>query len=74
MRILRNSVSHYERIVHWKDLPQQHNQLFECIKWIDDTAFRMVSKIDSFESTYALGINPFIELVRQNWNDPLEYS
>lgn len=74
MRILRNSVSHYERIVHWNDLPQQHCQLLECIKWIDDTAFRMVSKIDSFENVYTSGINPFIELVRQNWNDPFELS
>ena len=69
IRILRNSVSHYERIVHWKDLPQQHNQLLECIKWIDDAAFSMISEIDSFDEIYTTGINPFIELVRQNWND-----
>lgn len=29
----------------------------------------MISETDSFENIYSTGINPFIKLVQQNWND-----
>lgn len=35
MRLLRNRVSHYERLIHWRDLKDQHLQLLECIKWLN---------------------------------------
>ena len=41
----------------------------ECIKWIDDAAFRMISEIDSFDEIYETGINPFIKFVQQKWNE-----
>ncbi len=68
MRILRNSVSHYERILHWKDLPQQHNQLLECIKWLDESAFQLLSEIDFFDYIFSAGVNPFLVLVSKKWN------
>lgn len=39
IRLLRNRVSHYERLIHWKDLTAQHLQLFECIRWLSDESY-----------------------------------
>ena len=68
IRILRNRVSHYERIIHWKDLLSQHEQILECIKWLDEEAFYLVSEIDMFDYIYSAGVNPFLVLVNKKWN------
>ena len=68
IRVLRNRVSHYERIVHWKDLEAQHVQLSECVKWLDESSFQLLSEIDFFDYIFSAGINPFLVLVSKKWN------
>lgn len=67
-RLLRNRISHYERIIHWKDLKEQHLQLLECIKWINEEAFEIVKKVDCFDEVYSDGVQPFKLLIQNNWN------
>jgi len=68
IRVLRNRVSHYERILHWKDLESQHAQLSECIKWLDESAFQLLTEIDFFDYIFSAGVNPFLVLVSKKWN------
>ena len=68
MRLLRNRVSHYERLIHWKDLKDQHLQLLECIKWLNVESYNIVKEIDCFDAVYSAGIQPFKTLVQNNWN------
>ena len=68
IRILRNRVSHYERIIHWKDLQAQHEQILQCIYWIDEAAYKLALETDLFDYIYAAGINPFKTLVSKKWN------
>ena len=68
MRLLRNRVSHYERLIHWKDLTQQHKQLLECIKWLSPVSFELAIKINCFDNIIQDGITPWINLVKENWN------
>ncbi|MBP3562754.1 MAG: hypothetical protein J6J67_09675 [Treponema sp.] len=68
MLLLRNRVSHYERLIHWKDLKDQHSQLLECIKWLNVESYNIVKEIDCFDAVYSTGIQPFKTLVQNNWN------
>ena len=68
MRILRNRVSHYERIIHWKDLQTQHDQLLECIYWLDTSSYELATEIDFFDYIYSANVNPFLTLVTKKWN------
>lgn len=68
MRLLRNRVSHYERLIHWKDLTQQHKQLLECIKWLSPVSFELAIKINCFDKIIQDGITPWINLVKENRN------
>ena len=68
MRHLRNRVSHYERIIHWKDLLAQHGQLLECIRWMDGTAHILAKEMDNFADVHAEGLSLFVALVKERWN------
>ena len=68
MRLLRNRVSHYERIIHWKDLSAQHGQLLECIRWMDGTAHILAKGTDNFADVHAEGLSPFVAFVKECWN------
>ena len=68
MRLLRNRVSHYERLIHWKDLQEQHDQLLECICWLSKESYQLANHIDSFNDVYSAGIQPFKEIIQHNWN------
>lgn len=68
IRILRNRVSHYERVIHWKDLQAQHNQLLQCIYLLDEAAYNLALETDMFDYFYAAGINPFKKFVNKKWN------
>ena len=68
MRLLRNRVSHYERLIHWKDLKDQHLQLLECIQWLNVESYNLVKEIDCFDAVFSAGIQPFKTLVQNNWN------
>lgn len=68
MRLLRNRVSHYERLIHWKDLKAQHDQLLECIRWLNEETYQVVKEIDTFDATYSAGIKPFKILINHKWS------
>lgn len=58
----------YERLIHWKDLKDQHLQLLECIKWLSVEAYNVAKEVDTFDKVYNAGISPLKKLVQDNWN------
>jgi len=54
IRRLRNRVSHYEPIWHWQDLPQQHDQIIEVIRWIEPELIKLL-EVGRFLEVYRLG-------------------
>lgn len=56
IRALRNRVFHFEPIWHWQDLPQQHDEIIEAIKWIDPALLDLI-QIDRFNEVYSRGPN-----------------
>ena len=64
MRMLRNRISHYERIIHWKDLSAQHDLLLEMIKAIDVNAYAIAFETDTFYDIYNSGIAPWKDKVK----------
>lgn len=67
IRELRNRVFHHERIIHWKDLEQQHEQLLGAIKWISDDLYELALVLDRFTPIYDTGIQPWKEKIRYHW-------
>ena len=67
IRYLRNRVFHHERIVHWKDLQEQHSRLIETIGWISPELCDVALKLDRFLETYTHGIGPWIVSIRNHW-------
>ncbi len=51
IRRLRNRIYHYEPIWHWKDLPQQHQDIVEAIKWIEPELLALVD-VEKFPEVY----------------------
>lgn len=68
IRILRNRVSHHERIIHWKDLPTQHYELLESIKWLDNASYELAVSCDKFPKVYAKSFKVYKRYVRWHWN------
>lgn len=56
IRQLRNRIFHYEPIWHWRDLPQQHQDILEAITWIEPLSRDLVVAIDRFPEAYATGL------------------
>jgi hypothetical protein len=67
IRQLRNRVFHHERIIHWKDLPDQHAHIIETLGWISPELSEMTLKLDRFLNTYKAGIDPWIAQLRNHW-------
>jgi hypothetical protein len=67
IRQLRNRVFHHERIIHWKDLADQHNRIVETIGWISPQLQEMALKLDRFAETHSAGIDPWIAQLRNHW-------
>lgn len=68
LRQLRNRVAHHERVIHWNTLKDLHNQLLECIKWINSETYELTKKIDTFDKVYKDGEGKYQNLVNNNWN------
>ena len=68
IRILRNRVSHHERIIHWKDLDIQHNELLESIKWLDNASYELACSCDKFPKIYAKSFKSCNKYVKKHWN------
>ena len=67
VRQLRNRVFHHERVIHWKDLPQQHADIIEIISWIGPELAEMALKLDRFLETHKAGIDPWMAQLRNHW-------
>lgn len=61
IRTLRNRIFHHERIIHWIDLPQQHQLILEFLGWLSLDLKELASIVDTFPSVHAKGIQPFLE-------------
>jgi len=67
IRQLRNRVFHHERIIHWKDLPDQHAGIIETLGWVSPELSEMVLKLDRFLETHKAGIAPWVNRLRNHW-------
>ncbi|MCJ7543408.1 MAG: hypothetical protein MUP47_02400 [Phycisphaerae bacterium] len=67
IRQLRNRVFHHERVIHWKDLPDQHAHIIETIGWISPELSEMALKLDRFLETHRAGIAPWVAKVQNHW-------
>ncbi len=65
--LLRNRISHHERIIHWKDLPSQHDYLLKITNWINPNSYVMIEKFDRFNDVYSNGIDPWKAKIREHW-------
>ena len=59
IRVLRNRVSHHERIIHWENLSDQHDELLESIKWLDKSSYELAYSCDRFSKVYAKEFNKY---------------
>jgi hypothetical protein len=67
IRELRNRVFHHERIIHWKDLKQQHEKLLEAINWISPELYELAKVLDRFNKIYKEGIQPWKTKILNHW-------
>ena len=70
IRQLRNRIFHHERIVHWKDIVTQHDNILETIGWISPELNEMTRALDKFKKTHADGIDPWKAKIRSHWPKP----
>lgn len=70
IRILRNRVFHHERIVHWKDLDDQHELILDVISWISPELREMADALDRFQSLRKSGLNPWLAKLQHHWPQP----
>ncbi|MFP4139058.1 MAG: hypothetical protein ACOCZU_01940 [Planctomycetota bacterium] len=67
IRTLRNRVFHHERIIHWKNLEDQHAQILQVIQWISEPLADLASKLDRFHETNQKRIQPWVESLQNHW-------
>jgi hypothetical protein len=67
IRTLRNRVFHHERIIHWKDLADQHADIIETIGWISPELREMAAALDRFTTIHSAGIDPWKKKIQQHW-------
>ena len=59
IRNLRNRVFHHERLLHWRDLDQQHALLLHLIGWLNPTLHELAIKLDRFTLIRHAGLGPW---------------
>lgn len=69
IRRLRNRVFHHERIIHWQDLPQQHQLILDFLGWIDPDLAEMAGLVDNFVAIYTGGIRPYLDKLDGHFMD-----
>jgi hypothetical protein len=67
IRDLRNRVFHHERIIHWGNLDQRHQSIFEIIEWMSPELQKLTSSFDRFVSIRKDGLKPWIQKLSTNW-------
>ena len=68
IRVLRNRVSHHERIIHWKNLSDQHDELLKSIKWLDKASYELACSCDRFPKVYTKEFKAYKKYVKRHWN------
>lgn len=63
IRELRNRVFHHERIIHWKDLDQQHAGILQVISWMNADMAVLAKRIDRFPKIRAAGLSPWLNRI-----------
>jgi len=61
IRKLRNRVFHHERIIHWKDLPQQHQLMLDFLGWLNPDLAELAGVVDNFDTIYKDGTQPYLD-------------
>lgn len=67
LRELRNRVFHHERIIHWRDLDEQHASILQVIGWIAPELRELAEALDRYTEIRAQGLHPWIAKLRQHW-------
>lgn len=67
IRTLRNRVFHHERILHWKDLDEQHQLILNIVSWISPELREMADALDHFSGVRNAGLDPWLEKVSLHW-------
>jgi hypothetical protein len=67
IRTLRNRVFHHERILHWKNLDDQHQALLEVTGWISPELKELAEALDRYTEIRHNGLTPWIEKIRNQW-------
>jgi hypothetical protein len=71
IRNLRNRVFHHERIIHWKDLEEQHRLIIEFIGFINPELMHLAEYGDRFGNIRKEGLDPWLNHLDQHWKDIL---
>lgn len=69
IRTLRNRVFHHERIVHWRDLDDQHNLLQDIIGWINPELLHLADYLDRYRETRSNGLDPWLAHLDSHWTE-----
>ncbi|WP_053228475.1 Abi family protein [Spirochaeta cellobiosiphila] len=69
IRALRNRVFHYERIIHWEDLEDQHRLIHDTIGYINPELLYLSEYGDSFIKTRKDGLDPWLEHLDEHWKE-----
>lgn len=67
VRDLRNRVFHHERILHWRDLQDQHNNLIQLIEWMNPELAQLAKMLDRFTDVRATGLQPWRQKLIDGW-------
>jgi hypothetical protein len=67
VRDLRNRVFHHERIIHWRDLQTQHNDLLELIEWMNPELAQLTQMLDRFTDVRSTGLRPWHQKLTDGW-------
>lgn len=67
IRELRNRVFHHERILHWKNLNQQHQAILEIIAWMSPELKEFTRSLDRFASIRKDGLAPWSNHIQNQW-------
>lgn len=61
LRVLRNRIFHHERIIHWRDLHEQHELILFFLDWLDPDLKQLAEFVDRFPLVHSDGIQPFLD-------------
>jgi hypothetical protein len=67
IRNLRNRVFHHERIIHWRDLDEQHASIIEVVGWISPELRELAESLDRYSLIRTQELAPWIEKLRHHW-------